>query len=47
MSGLLVSFGDALLGQRPAQPGMLVLHVPSPLLHLGILLARTPGSAWQ
>jgi hypothetical protein len=27
MGGLLVSFGDALGGQRLAQPSMLVVHV--------------------
>jgi hypothetical protein len=30
MGGLRSSFGDALLGQDLAQPGMLVVHVPSP-----------------
>ena len=30
MGGLRSSFGDALLGQHLAQPGMLVVHVPSP-----------------
>jgi hypothetical protein len=30
MGGLLPPFGDALLGQHLAQPGMLVIHVPSP-----------------
>jgi hypothetical protein len=30
MSGLFVAFGDVLLGQGLAQPGMLVMHVPSP-----------------
>jgi hypothetical protein len=29
MGGLLVPFGDALVGQDLAQPGMLVVHVPS------------------
>jgi hypothetical protein len=29
MGGLRSSFGDALLGQYLAQPGMLVVHVPS------------------
>jgi hypothetical protein len=29
MGGLLVSFGDALVGQGLAQPGMLVVHVSS------------------
>jgi hypothetical protein len=29
MGGLLVPLGDALVGQRLAQPGMLVVHVPS------------------
>jgi hypothetical protein len=28
--GLLPPFADALLGQDLAQPGMLVVHVPSP-----------------
>jgi DNA-binding CsgD family transcriptional regulator len=30
MGGLRPSFGDALLGQHLAQPGMLIVHVPSP-----------------
>jgi hypothetical protein len=30
MVGLLVPFGDALLGQGLAQPGMLVVHGSSP-----------------
>jgi hypothetical protein len=30
MGGLLSPLGDALLGQDLAQPGMLVVHVPSP-----------------
>jgi hypothetical protein len=35
MGGLRSSFGDALLGQDLAQPGMLVVHVPSlPFLQL-------------
>jgi hypothetical protein len=29
MGCLLSPFGDALLGQQLAQPGMLVVHVPS------------------
>jgi hypothetical protein len=29
MGGLLPPFGDALLGQHQAQPGKLVVHVPS------------------
>ena len=36
MGGLLPPFGDALLGQHLAQPGMLVVHVPS-LLRLGLV----------
>jgi hypothetical protein len=34
MVGLLVPFGDALLGQRPAQPGMLVVHGSHPFPQL-------------
>jgi hypothetical protein len=30
LGGLLVAFGDALLGQGLAQPGMLVVHGPHP-----------------
>jgi hypothetical protein len=30
MVGLLVPFGDALVGQRLAQPGMLVVHGSHP-----------------
>jgi len=30
LGGLFSPLGDALLGQRLAQPGMLVVHVPSP-----------------
>jgi hypothetical protein len=30
MGGLLSPLGDVLLGQDLAQPGMLVVHVPSP-----------------
>jgi hypothetical protein len=30
MGGLFPPFADALLGQHLAQPGMLVVHVPSP-----------------
>jgi hypothetical protein len=29
MGGLLSPFGDVLLGQHLAQPGMLIVHVPS------------------
>jgi hypothetical protein len=29
MGGLLLPFGNALLGQHLAQPGMLVIHGPS------------------
>jgi hypothetical protein len=32
--GLLATFGDALVGHRLAQPGMLVVHGPSPFLQL-------------
>jgi hypothetical protein len=32
--GLLVVFGDALVGQRLAQPGMLVVHRSHPFLQL-------------
>jgi hypothetical protein len=35
--GLLVSFRDALLGQRLAQPGMLVLHVVAPFISVRVL----------
>jgi hypothetical protein len=34
MVGLLVAFGDALVGQRLAQPGMLVVHGSHPFLQL-------------
>jgi hypothetical protein len=34
MGGLLSPFGKALLGQRLAQPGMLVVHVAYPFLQL-------------
>jgi hypothetical protein len=43
MGGLLVPFGDVPLGQRPAQPSVLVVHV-LPLLsaspHPRVLLDR-------
>jgi hypothetical protein len=38
MGGLLVSFGDALLGQCLAQPGMLVVHVCSPSYSSALLV---------
>jgi hypothetical protein len=34
MGGLLVPVDDALGGQQLAQPGMLVVHGPSPFLQL-------------
>jgi hypothetical protein len=34
MGGLLVAFGDALVGQCLAQPGMLVVHGSHPFLQL-------------
>jgi DNA-binding CsgD family transcriptional regulator/tetratricopeptide (TPR) repeat protein len=44
MGGLLSPFGDALLGQDLAQPGMLVAHVPSPSCSSACLFQR-PRSA--
>jgi hypothetical protein len=35
--GLLVSFRDALFGQRLAQPGMLVVHVVAPFVSVRVL----------
>src|SRR5512132_3325508 len=40
MGGLLVSFSDALAGQRLAQPGMLVVH----LLHRSFRCRRGPST---
>jgi hypothetical protein len=37
LGGLLVSLGDALGGQLLAQPGMLVVHLPS-FLQLSVLV---------
>jgi hypothetical protein len=34
MVGVLVAFADALVGQRLAQPGMLVVHGSHPFLQL-------------
>jgi hypothetical protein len=46
LGGLLVSFGDALFGQRLAQPGMLVLHVvPLSSLMAVVLLKAALSSA--
>jgi hypothetical protein len=45
MGGLLSPFGDALLGQRLAQPGMLVVHVSSPSSACQQPVLRT-GSGW-
>jgi hypothetical protein len=39
MGGLLVAFGDALLSQDLAHPGMLVVHLSLLLLHRSLLLA--------
>jgi hypothetical protein len=40
MGGLLSPFGDALLSQDLAQPGMLVAHVAS-FLRLGLVVQRS------
>jgi hypothetical protein len=40
MGGLLSLFGDALLSQYVAQPGMLVVHVCF-LLRLGLVVQRS------
>jgi hypothetical protein len=46
LGGLLVSFADALGGQRLAQPGMLVLHViPLSSLMAAVLLKAALSSA--
>jgi hypothetical protein len=39
MGSLLVAFGDVLLSQGLAQPGMLVVHLSLLLLHRSLLLA--------
>jgi hypothetical protein len=41
MGGLLVPFGDALGGQRLAQPSMLVMHVISSCSWLSVLVSVT------
>jgi hypothetical protein len=46
MGGLLPPFGHPLLGQRLAQPGMLVVHNPSPSCSSAVLLvAASDGSS--
>jgi hypothetical protein len=40
MVGLLVAFGDALVGQRLAQLGMLVVHGSHPFLQLSRIARR-------
>ena len=42
--GLLMPFGDALVSQRLAQPGMLVVHGPHPFLQLSRMIVA--GSGW-
>src|SRR5215211_7197535 len=44
MVGLLVAFGDALVGQRLAQPGMLVVHESHPFPQLSRMIVA--GSGW-
>jgi hypothetical protein len=44
--GLLVPFGDALLGEHLAQPGMLVMHGPSPFLGSAALVVAGSGWSW-
>jgi hypothetical protein len=44
MLGVLVVFGDALVGQCLAQPGMLVVHGPHPFLQLCRMIVA--GSEW-
>jgi hypothetical protein len=45
VGGLLSPFGDALLGQRLAQPGMLVVHVAFPFPQLNRFLSDL-GESW-
>jgi tetratricopeptide (TPR) repeat protein len=41
LGGLLVAFGDALVGQRLAQPGMLVVHGSHPFLQLSRMIVAS------